>query len=505
MHAPFGLSWSYLLVVPLVVALVIVGVRMLKQLRKCPPGVEPRDATTSLASAFLILPYLQLGDSPALSAEEKVELWWHARHDRRQWQVQVKVAGERCWREPVKAERTECDIPKMDKHLQFRAVIDQLPPGCEFDYRVLRGNDIAFAARGKARTHCDKFTFAVPADIGEFGQEAMAEHKVAYQLLRTKPDFLIIDGDIAYTCGRVSDYLKNVFPVYNSTVDHPAYGAPILRSLVAMPAPGNHDMGMPNVEQRPDFTRDPDALGYFLFWSPPLNGPCTKAEGNVPPLKGDKKARYRFAVNAGDRYPRIGMYSFDWGNAHFTVLDSNAYVDWSDAELRAWVAADLARAQKATWRFVVMHHPAFSSHFNHINEQRMRLLANLFERCNVDVVFSGHNHCYERSRPLRFKEDRLEGRLLTENCPVSGTFQIDTAFDGVKNTRPNGVVYVGCGASGASFNPNHKPNADQLQPFTAFFDQTVHSFTHVSIDRRRFELRQISEDGTEIDRLVIQK
>ncbi len=506
MHPHFGLSWPYLVTLAAIVLLLAWGgVKSYRKARACPPGIEPRNDIAHLASAFLIPPYLQLGDAPALPTEEAVEIWWHVKTDRRRWRVQVKIVGEECWRPPAKADRMVSDIPALGKHHQYRAVLRNLPPGAEFDYRVLADDAIAFAARGKARTHADKFTFVVPADLGETHLENMAEQKIAHQLLLTNPDFLIIDGDVAYPRGRVADYTKNVWPVYNSNVSGPTNGAPILRSLIAMPSPGNHDMSLPTMKSRPDFSKEPDSLGYFLFWSLPLNGPVKQPGANSVPVKGDDKARYHFAVNAGDRYPRIGMYSYDWGNAHFTVLDSNAYVDWTDAELRAWVAADLARAQKATWRFVVMHHPAFSSHFNHINEQRMRLLANLFERCNVDVVFCGHNHCYERSRPLRFKEDKLVTALMTEDCPVTGTFAIDTTFDGIKNTRPNGIVYMGCGASGAAFNPAHKPSQDQLQPFTAFFDQSVHSFSHVAIDGRRFELRQISENGTEIDRVVIEK
>ena len=43
-------------------------------------------------------------------------------------------------------------------------------------------------------------------------------------------------------------------------------------------------------------------------------------------------------------------FSFDYGNAHYLVLDANAYMDWTDEKLRAWLEEDLKTASQATWR-----------------------------------------------------------------------------------------------------------------------------------------------------------
>ena len=37
-----------------------------------------------------------------------------------------------------------------------------------------------------------------------------------------------------------------------------------------------------------------------------------------------------FTEAAGEAYPRMTNFSFDYGNAHWTVIDSNPYVDWTD-------------------------------------------------------------------------------------------------------------------------------------------------------------------------------
>ena len=84
----------------------------------------------------------------------------------------------------------------------------------------------------------------------------------------------------------------------------------------------------------------------------------------------------------------MANYSFDYGNSHWTFIDSNVYVDWSDAYLRNWLARDLAAAKDAAWKFVVFHHPAFNSSRAHFTEQQMRLISDILEHRGVDMVFA---------------------------------------------------------------------------------------------------------------------
>jgi len=41
----------------------------------------------------------------------------------------------------------------------------------------------------------------------------------------------------------------------------------------------------------------------------------------------------------------MSNFSYDYGNAHWTVIDSDTYVDWTDSTLKAWVANDLANSK----------------------------------------------------------------------------------------------------------------------------------------------------------------
>src|SRR5262249_42456333 len=135
----------------------------------------------------------------------------------------------------------------------------------------------------------------------------------------------------------------------------------------------------------------------------PLIGPVA-AEGSalVAPVVGPEETKKAFLAGAGKAFPRMANYSLDYGNAHWTVLDANATVDWTDPELRDWVAKDLASAKGAAWRFVCFHQPGFSSSKKHFDEQYMRVLSPVFEAGKVDLVFSGHVHNYQRSYPMTF-------------------------------------------------------------------------------------------------------
>ena len=146
---------------------------------------------------------------------------------------------------------------------------------------------------------------------------------------RERPDLLVVTGDIVYSQGRISEYSARFFPVYNADAASPDQGAPVLRTTLSVAAPGNHDTA----------TRDlgsvPDGLAYFLAWSQPLNGPLGDSEGpNVPSLIGPPGRCAAYRAAAGPTFPRMANFSFDCGDVHWTVLDANNYVDWTNREPR---------------------------------------------------------------------------------------------------------------------------------------------------------------------------
>jgi hypothetical protein len=92
-------------------------------------------------------------------------------------------------------------------------------------------------------------------------------------------------------------------------------------------------------------------------------------------------------------------YTFDQGNARFVALNSN-HPD--DPEQIKWLDSVFTNAGDK-WRVAFFHHPLYSSG-QHGAESRQVIrpaLEDALVRNKVDVVFSGHEHLYERIHPQR--------------------------------------------------------------------------------------------------------
>ena len=452
-------------------------------------------------SPFIVKPYLQLGDLPKLSPSEPVRVLWQSANDSgAKWTVEVRQRASDPWRPAIVTGGRLVGTPDAQYRL-FTVPLTRLEPGYQFEYRVSKDGDMVFAATGKTRASADQpYRFAV---TGDTGADTDQERRVVYQMHQAQPDFFAIAGDIVYSTGRMIEYREKYFPIYNAETASPETGAPLVRSRLSFGAYGNHDAGSG------DLDRDPDGQAYFLTWAFPLNGPY--AEPGLPNTQVIKGKPDRVKAHLGmirSTFPRMANYSFDYGNSHWTFLDSNVYVDWSDAYLRNWLARDLAAARNATWKFVVFHHAPFNSSRAHFNEQQMRLVSDVLEHRGVDIVFNGHVHNYQRTRPLKFLATPAPDRSFRARSPyvVDGDFEIDDTFDGENDTTPDGVVYIVTGAGGAgAYDPDQTDNVPTWQPYTQKLISDVYSFTVVDVDGPRLTLKQISERGEQLDRIVVTK
>ncbi|MGP0063564.1 MAG: metallophosphoesterase [Isosphaeraceae bacterium] len=470
------------------------------------PGVgRPQDAATPAdskekAGAFLVKPFLQLGNNAAGGAADGLVLAWQTGDVNADWSLEYRPGADRAW---VKA-----DVPAMRRiavsgvppHRLYRVALKGLVPGRRFAYRLKKAGETVFDAEGPSPKASDQpYRFVAFGDCGVNGPE---QKQIAYRTYQERPDFVFIPGDIVYDRGRISEYLAKFWPIYNADEASPSMGAPLMRSTLFLAAPGNHDVATR------DLQRYPDGLAYFLYWDQPLNGPLVK-EGSslVPALKGPEANQKAFLDAAGSAYPRMANFSFYYGNAHWTVLDSNPYVDWREPELRAWVEHDLAAACGATWRFVAFHHPGLQSAKEHFEQQQMRVMAEVFEKGRVDIVFSGHVHNYQRSFPMRFVPEKDEaGKPVRIKSLVGGKWTLDKSFDGRSNTHPDGVIYLVTGAGGQHlYNPEQQEDPASWQPFTDKFVSKVNSLTVVDVRGPSLSVRQLAADGQELDRFTVEK
>jgi hypothetical protein len=125
------------------------------------------------------------------------------------------------------------------------------------------------------------------------------------------------------------------------------------------PAPGNHEYNTTN------------ATGYYNY----------------------------FGSAAGD--PSQGYYSYDLGNWHIIVLNSNLLCDViscaAGSPQEQWLRADLAATSKPC-TLAYWHHPRFNSGDQGNNSAVAPFWDALYEY-NADVVLNGHQHVYERFAP----------------------------------------------------------------------------------------------------------
>jgi 3',5'-cyclic AMP phosphodiesterase CpdA len=157
------------------------------------------------------------------------------------------------------------------------------------------------------------------------------------------------------------------------------------------------------------------------------------------------------------------------------VLDSNlGNRSARDARRQGeWLDAALSRT-KATWRFVMFHHPIYSSAPKRENPILRRHWVPIFDRHGVDMVLQGHDHAYLRTYPMR------------ANRPVPG--------------ERSGTVYV-VSVSGTKYYSQARRG------------YTERGFTHTStyqtldfqIAGRRLTYRALDTYGREVDRMVIEK
>lgn len=489
------------------------------------------------AQTVLVKPYVQPGNGSGLEGEDVKVIAWLTDQTPGAFAVEFAVAGgavktvapERVALDlqrvtgaapkatsapggiPVTLEEVKKDMmkaaavpvpPKEQRYFKYAATLTALPLDSEVAYRVKLGGVVVREAKFRTRASASKpIKFVM---VGDMADGKPPQNAIAFQVSRVAPDFLVALGDIVYSSGRVSEYLHHFWPTYNNTtVVSPQTGAPLMASIPFYPVIGNHDADMARLSETPD------ALGAFYFFHGPLNGPGL-GPWNTP-LGKDEKVAARFRAAAGKSYPALCIYSFDYGPAHFLMLDTNSYNTASFMQLASWVEKDL-RESKQPWKFVCMHAPAFHTSPQHYAEQKMRLLEPIFQTNGVDVVFAGHVHNYQRSKPLRFTPNPA---VRDARGRVNGDFVFDDEFDGVTKTTPKGVIHIVTGGGGATlYNAKEfdktvaqlaKDNPGNYVPLTAKYVADKHSFSLIELSPEELVLKQISLDGQEVDRWRITK
>lgn len=197
---------------------------------------------------------------------------------------------------------------------------------------------------------------------------------------KRRPAFVMIGGDLINDGNDRKEW-----------DDFFAAGGEVLKRLHLYPAMGNHD----NTEL------------YKTMFKLPYNGP-----------EGQKEA----------------FYSFDYGDAHLTVMDSNAMGAARQEDIE-WLKKDLSATDK-TYKIVMFHHPAYPAIEIPKDSIRAEAIQKAFvpimEEAGVDLVLSGHQHVYMRTCPLRNGERDENGIVYL------------MGYSGGKHYTPGTYDYMAC-------------------------------------------------------------
>jgi hypothetical protein len=310
-------------------------------------------------------------------------------------------------------------------YVRYQADLRNLLPNTEYLYRVTVDgelitpiSDIRFRTAGPG-----PLKFAV---IGDSGMATTPQAQIANLIAAERPAFMMHVGDIAYLRGTFQEFQTNHFNYYGN----------MMSSVAFFPCPGNHEYETQN------------AAPYLALHAVPSR--------TVP------------FVDRG-RY-----YSFDWANVHFVSLDSNSSLESAisgSGPMLQWLEADLA-ATRQFWRVAYFHHPPYAGGPNSADPIIARVqdrVVPILERYGVQVVFSGHEHSYQRSESLR------RGAVVPSGI---------------------GTTYFTAGGGGAFLYPVFPSS------FVAF-GRSEHHYLRVEVSGTQMKITAVRTDGSEIENVVI--
>ncbi len=255
--------------------------------------------------------------------------------------------------------------------LEHVVELANLSPDTEYSYQVT-------VERDQRTAHSQVHTFrtlkaAGPvrfAVLADSGKGTRAQYAIAEQIHLWKPDLVLHGGDVVYpdfTDGR-ADF--RCFSVYRED----------LAQLPYFFAAGNHD------------------ITYGLS---PFLSAFHQATNDTPPIIHTEQG------TAPELY-----FSFDHGDVHFTVLFAPFFSQYALREgnpQHQWFEQDLKKSDKP-WKVLLLHHNVFSSSAHGFDDwdrngiidqtELQNLIIPLAKKYGVQIVFTGHDHVYERFTPV---------------------------------------------------------------------------------------------------------
>lgn len=297
-------------------------------------------------------------------------------------------------------------------YFSHKVVATGLKPGTTYKYRVGTTTKDQWGPVGTFVTDDgdDKFSFIAIADVQASSLENFQQAAVVMdKAMQYTPDaeFVVNLGDF------VNDCTNDEWNWYGESFEKAN------TNLTLVPVAGNHEGNITNKLN----------VGWFdnMF--------------NLEHGEGDLNG-----VNGV-------YYSYDYGNTHFTVLNSNDMYPMTEAQ-RNWVYNDITSSD-AQWKVLLLHRAAYSAGKN-INKPDTLIMREtiieIVDETGVDLVLSGHDHMY-------FRTQQVAGDAVCED-----TVYVTEKFNGEDTTfavNPEGAVYILPSTAGTK---RYGVNEDAINP-----------------------------------------
>jgi hypothetical protein len=243
--------------------------------------------------------------------------------------------------------------------MSYSTTLTGLKPGTRYNYQVGTEKEwsrvLSFTT---VREKMDSFKFLVFGDSQSINYNTWRQTLLAARQAQPDALFFMNAGD-----------LVDVGQEYGQWHAWLTASEDVIDAIPVMPATGNHEAYTP----------------YRSFSKPTYFTAQFKVPDNGPDgLKGQ-------------------VYSFDVGNVHFVVLDTQAgeqariMPDLLERQ-RDWLEEDLRKSDKK-WKIAIMHRPAFNNKVHVDNPNIQNIFVPIFEKYRVNIAFSGHDHVVARARP----------------------------------------------------------------------------------------------------------
>ncbi len=182
--------------------------------------------------------------------------------------------------------------------------------------------------------------------------------------------------------------------------------------------------------------------------------PLFKKGVKIRPTLGNHDVRYGYKKGTTQYYDMPSRsYQFSHQNVDFFAVDTNII---KKPEQQQWLDKALSKS-KAQWKVIYGHHPVYSSGVHQSSKSLIKVLEPLLVKHHVDFYLAGHDHDYERFRPIK------------------------------------GVVHIVSGGGGAYLRDFKKTENN------SFIRRKKHHFIHFAVQGDKISYQAIDKTGQVID------